>query len=169
MIGKGAAASSAGTRRATEPVTLRGAAAVDQLKQDGQYEALKTASNRARFSVSLAENTPLGRRAWRAPNPTAGYDAYITEAGVGIAVDDESYISLNLHSIGYGSALRAVEAGEVSGDMETIKVARDGVLEWYVNGPDGLEQGFTLAEPAGVQQAGAPLRLALRSATYLPV
>ena len=54
------------------PATLRGAAALEQLKQDGQYDSLQAAMRQARFSVSRAEATPLGRAAWRAPNPAAG-------------------------------------------------------------------------------------------------
>ncbi len=147
----------------TSPLTLQGAAAIDQLKQDGQYDLLQTALDQARLSVSRAENTPLGRWAWHAPNQAAGYDAYITEKGVSIAVNDGAYVSLSLHSLGYGAALREVAPGEVSGDKQTINIARDGgVREWYVNGPDGLEQGFTLAESPGAQQAGEPLRLTLQ-------
>src|SRR5262245_47193301 len=76
--------------------TLRGAAALERLKQDGQYESLQAAMNQARFGFNRAEQTPLGRAAWRAPNPAAGYDAYVTEEGVSIAINDEIYVSLNL-------------------------------------------------------------------------
>jgi hypothetical protein len=146
-----------------KPATLHGAAAIDQLKQDGQYDGLQTAMNQARFNVSRAENTPLGRSAWHAPNPAAGYDAYITETGVSIAVNDTSVVSLNLHSLGYGAGLRTVAPGEVSGDKQTINLMREGgVREWYINTPEGLEQGFTLMEAPGAQQAGEPLRLALQ-------
>ena len=145
-----------------KPGTLRGATAIEQLKQDGQYDALQAALNQARFNVSRAENTPMGRSAWHAPNPAAGYDAYITEAGVSIAVNDESYVSLSLHGLGYGAALQAAAPGEVSGDKQMINLTREGgVREWYINGPEGLEQGFTLSEPPGERQTGVPLRLAL--------
>jgi hypothetical protein len=146
----------------TTPGSLLGAAAIEQLKKDGQYNELQSAMKQARFSVSRAEETPLGRYAWHAPNPVAGYDAYITEEGVSIAVS-KSYVSLTLQGIGYGKALRAVARGEVSADNQTINIRRDGgVQEWYVNGPEGLEQGFTLAEAPGIRQAGVPLRLALQ-------
>ncbi|MGH9842603.1 MAG: FG-GAP repeat protein, partial [Blastocatellia bacterium] len=151
------------TQAQQTPTILRGAAALDQLKQDGQYESLQAAMNQARFSVSRAENTPLGRAAWRAPNPKAGYDAYVTEAGVSIAVNDQSYVSLSLHSFGYGHAMQGVAPGKVSGDKQTINVMREGgVREWFVNGPDGLEHGFTLSEPPGARHQGVPLRLALQ-------
>ena len=147
----------------TKQQTLHGAAALEQLKQDGQYDSLQAAVDQARFSVSRAAHTPLGRAAWHAPNPAAGYDAYVTEAGVSIALNDEAYVSLSLHSLGYGAALQAVGPGEVSGDKQTINLRREGgVREWYVNGPDGLEHGFTLSEPPGARQQGVPLRLALQ-------
>ena len=147
----------------TKQQTLQGAAALDRLKQDGQYESLQAAMNQARFEVSRAEATPLGRAAWHAPNPAAGYDAYVTEEGVSIALNDKTYVSLSLHSLGYGHAVQSVAPGEVSGDNQTINITReDGVREWYVNGPEGLEHGFTLSEPPGVQSQGAPLRLTMQ-------
>ena len=147
----------------SSPGSLQGAAAIERLKQDGQYEALQAALNQARFNVSRAEQTPLRRAAWHAPNPAAGYDAYVTETGVSIALNEQSYVSLSLQGLGYGAMLRAVGPGEVSGDKQTISLMRDGgVREWYINGPEGLEQGFTLLEPPGVPQAGVPLRLALQ-------
>jgi len=149
--------------RETNSGALRGEAALDQLKQDGQYESLQAAMRQARFSVSRAEATPLGRAAWHAPNRSAGYDAYVTEAGVSIAVNDQSYVSLSLHSFGYGHAMQGVALGEVYADKQTINITRDnGVREWYVNGPEGLEQGFTLSEPPGARHQGVPLRLALQ-------
>ena len=39
-----------------------------------------------------------------------------------------------------------------------VEYRRDGITEWYVNGPRGLEQGFTLDRaPAGVLQFGIML------------
>ena len=58
--------------QAAQPVTLHGAAALDRLQQDGQYDSLQAALRQARLTVSRAEATPLGRAAWHAPNPAAG-------------------------------------------------------------------------------------------------
>lgn len=138
-------------------------AAVEQLKQDGQDQGLREALIQARYGVTRAESSPLGRWAWHAPNPSAGYDAYITEEGVTIVVDGQPYVSLRLRRYGYGSGLRAVAPGQVSGDRQTLNLTRDGSLqEWYVNSPDGLEQGFTLANPPASRRPGVPLRLALQ-------
>lgn len=145
------------------PTTLHGATALDRLKQDGQYDSLQAALEQARFSVSRREQTPLGRTAWHAPNRWAGYDAYITEGGVSIAVNNETYVSLHLQRFGYGQTLQAVGPGQVSGDKQMINIERAGGLrEWFVNGTDGLEHGFTLSEPPGARQQGVPLRLMLQ-------
>src|SRR5262245_12563329 len=126
----------------TKSGALRGAAALDQLKQDGEYESLQAAMRQARFSVSRAETTPLGRSAWHAPNAAAGYDAYVTEEGVSIAVNDKAIVSLNLHSLGYGVALQAVAPGQVSGDQQVINIKREGgVREWIMHGPERGERG----------------------------
>jgi uncharacterized protein (TIGR03437 family) len=148
----------------TKAGVLRGAAAIERLKQDGQYDSLQAAMRETRFNVSRADETPLGRAAWRAPNPGAGYDAYVTEEGVSIAVNGESYVSLSLRGLGRGEALQSVGPGEVSADKQTINLMRYGGLrEWYVNGPEGLEQCFTLdMPPSGDRQKGEPLRLVLQ-------
>jgi hypothetical protein len=157
-------ASSPVAAQTTRPAALQGEAALAQLKKDGQYDSLQAAMQQARYTVRRAERTPLHRAAWHAPNPAAGYDAYVTEDGVSIAVDENSYVSLTLRGIGYGDGLQYVGGGAVSGDKQRLAIARDGaVREWYVNGAGGLEQGFSLREPPnGIKQPGLKLRLALQ-------
>ena len=117
----------------------------------------------AQLAVSMATQTPLGRAAWHAPNWSAGYDAYVTENGVSIAVGNQAYVSLSLQKLGYGTALRTISPGNVSGEKQSIQIERQGGLrEWFFNGPDGLEHGFTLNNPPGARQPGVPLRLALQ-------
>ncbi len=144
--------------------TLHGSAAIERLKQDGQYDSLQAAMEQARLTVSQTSQTPLGRAAWHAPNQAAGYDAYVTEAGVSIAINDKTYVSLHLQRLGYGQALQAIRPGTVSGDERTINIERaGGVQEWFVNSADGLEHGFTLSEPpAGAHPQDEPLRLAMQ-------
>ncbi|MGE0884374.1 MAG: putative Ig domain-containing protein [Blastocatellales bacterium] len=156
--------SSSIVEREVEPAALHGTAALEQLKQTGQYESLQSAMQKARLSVSRMDNSPLGRDAWRAPNPSAGYDAYVTEAGVSIALNDQTYVSLRLQSIGFGSELQQVAPGEVSGHQQTIEIKRDGLREWFVNGPEGLEHGFTLDErpQSAIRNPQSALRLALQ-------
>ncbi|MFN0109548.1 MAG: BACON domain-containing protein [Blastocatellia bacterium] len=155
------------SQQSDQPQTLQGEAALSQLKQDGHFDSLQAAMRQARYTVQRAENTPLGRAAWHAPNPAHGYDAYVTEDGVSISSGrspkNKSYVSLTLRGIGYGDGLQYVGGGQVSGDKQTIRIERDGkIKEWYVNGESGLEHGFTLMEPPnGGKFSGYKLRLAL--------
>ncbi|HEX5690892.1 MAG TPA: FG-GAP repeat protein, partial [Roseiflexaceae bacterium] len=144
--------------------TLQGTAALGRLKHDDQYGSLQEALQQARLTVSRNETTPLRRWAWHAPNPYAGYDAYVTEAGVSIALDEQTYVSLHLRSLGYGAAQQGVTPGDISGDQHSITIKRQGgVREWFVNTADGVEHGFTLDEPpTGARHKGVPLRLALQ-------
>ncbi len=143
--------------------TLHGKAALERLKQEGHYDSLQVAMEQARLAVSQTAQTPLGRAAWHAPNRAAGYDAYVTESGVSIAVSDKSVVSLQLQGLGYGQAMQAVGTGEVSGDKQTISLVRQGgIREWFVNTGGGLEHGFTLTEPPGSREPGVPLRLTLQ-------
>jgi uncharacterized protein (TIGR03437 family) len=147
------------------PSVLHGAAAIERLRQTGQYASLRSALQQAQLSVSQVADSPLGRAAWHAPNAAAGYDAYVTETGVSLALNDAALVSLSLHSIGYGNALQVVGSGQVSGDQQSITITRDNLHEWFVNGADGLEHGFTLQEPpngAGGRQADVPVRLLLQ-------
>lgn len=123
---------------------------------------LQTAAGKEANPVTRAEHSPLGRWAWHAPNPAAGYDAYITEEGVTIFVNGEPCVSLNLRRFGYAPGLRPIAPGQVSGDNQTINLTRDGsVQEWFVNSPEGLEQGFTFAKPPAGRRPNAPLRLVM--------
>ncbi|HMV86208.1 MAG TPA: putative Ig domain-containing protein, partial [Blastocatellia bacterium] len=148
--------------REATPAALHGATALERLKQDGQYESLQAAVSAARLSVTRVAQTPLGRAAWHAPNRAAGYDAYVTESGVSLALDRETKVSLHLHSLGYGDALRTVGSGAVSGDGQSITIERENIREWFVNGANGLEHGFTLNEAPRSRRNAAPLRLALQ-------
>jgi len=68
-------------------------------------------------------------------------------------------LGLSLRAYGYGAALQQLRAvaPRVTGDR--VVYVHAGVSEWYVNGPLGLEQGFTVTAPA-TRHAG-PLTLAL--------
>ena len=71
-------------------------------------------------------------------------------------------LSMRLAAIGYGSALRPVDAVVPRHAGNRVAYAHGGVDEWYLNGPLGLEQGFTLAHaPAGERSAALTLDLAV--------
>ena len=64
-----------------------------------------------------------------------------------------------LHGYGYGDDLRAAQQTTPRPIANRVEYRREGMTEWYVNGPFGLEQGFTLPRPPGVR-TGDPLTLA---------
>jgi hypothetical protein len=66
-----------------------------------------------------------------------------------------THVGLRLQAVGYGASLRAL--GEVSPHVKANRVlyARPGLSEWYVNGPLGLEQGFTIPRAPSGHPAGA--------------
>lgn len=66
-----------------------------------------------------------------------------------------------LVSVGYGSQQRPVPAATLVAHGSRIEYRRGTLVEWYVNEPGGIEQGFTLPEPPGVSEDGAALTLEL--------
>jgi IPT/TIG domain len=70
-------------------------------------------------------------------------------------------LGLSLRGFGRGVRLRGVTGARPQVARNRVSYRRKGLLEWYVNGPLGLEQGFRVtARPTG--SAGMPLTLALR-------
>ncbi len=71
-------------------------------------------------------------------------------------------LGLSLRAVGYGRSLRAVAAVTPTVNANRATYARAGLSEWYVNGPLGVEQGFTLARaPAGPAAKQLTLSMAL--------
>ena len=69
-------------------------------------------------------------------------------------------VGLALRALGRGDALRSVAGATPRARASRIEYRRGPVTEWYLNGPAGLEQGFTLARPPQVPGTG-PLTLSL--------
>ena len=55
-------------------------------------------------------------------------------------------VELRLAGWGRGETLEPVASGEVMSEGARVEIARPGLVEWYVNAPSGLEQGFTLEQ-----------------------
>jgi len=68
--------------------------------------------------------------------------------------------NLRLSAWGYGDAFQPVENIAPTATANRVEYLRGALTEWYVNGPLGLEQGFTLAQPPA-EANGEPLTLAL--------
>ncbi len=71
-------------------------------------------------------------------------------------------LGLSLSAVGYGGRLEALGAAEPTASANRISYARGSVGEWYLNGPAGLEQGFTVTHaPALTHATRVPLTLAV--------
>ena len=70
------------------------------------------------------------------------------------------YWGLKTRGYGYGDAVRRIKMVAPQGNANRVEYRRDGLVEWYENGPLGLEQGFTLADRPG-KSSGQPLTLEL--------
>jgi hypothetical protein len=69
-------------------------------------------------------------------------------------------LGLSLRAVGYGASLTALGEVTPSSKANRVSYARSGLSEWYVNGPLGLEQGFTLTRAPAGDRAG-PLTLSM--------
>jgi hypothetical protein len=50
---------------------------------------------------------------------------------------------------GYGVVLKPPKTVAPRAKLNRVEYDRGGLTEWYVNGPAGLEQGFTITKPPG--------------------
>jgi hypothetical protein len=92
-------------------------------------------------------------------NPRQRLVVDFTERGAYLRSRDLRW-ELETRAYGYGDNLQPLKPVTPQADANRIEYRRDGVTEWYENGPLGVEQGFTLARrPAKAN--GQPLTLEL--------
>ena len=98
--------------------------------------------------------------AWQAPNRAHGFRTYFTGEGIRLVPRTESEPSwsweLQLTGYGRGTLVWPVTGAEPRPEGSRVDYWRGRIVEWYVNEPRGLEQGFTLwAPPEDAGPAGA--------------
>jgi hypothetical protein len=84
-------------------------------------------------------------KAFAAENKQNHLSLEFTPAGVEIRSGDALW-QLALRSYGYGDALQPLPAATPQASSNRVEYHRGLLTEWYVNGPLGFEQGFTLSE-----------------------
>ncbi|MBZ5511150.1 MAG: FG-GAP repeat protein [Acidobacteriia bacterium] len=94
-----------------------------------------------------------------AENPQHALTVDFTPQGVAVHSGTARW-GMALLGYGYGEALRPVPVSAPKANANLVEYRRGALTEWYVNGPFGVEQGFTLAERPG-KANGSPLTLAL--------
>jgi len=101
----------------------------------------------------------VSKDGYQAVNPAQRLSARFERSEV-LLSSGSARASLSLRSIGYGASLSSVESVQPRVRGNRVLYSRDGLSEWYANGPLGLEQGFTIARaPAG--RAAGPLTLSM--------
>jgi hypothetical protein len=95
-------------------------------------------------------------------NPPHTLVAEFTKQGIEVRSHNLHW-GMETRGYGYGDALHAVGAVAPWAESNRVEYRRDGVTEWYENGPLGLEQGFMLAHPPGIANGQTlTVELALR-------
>ena len=102
------------------------------------------------------------RPGYRVENRRHALEAEFTAAGVTVR-SGSAVLGMKLVGYGYGALLQAVGAAEPQAEANRVEYRRGEVTEWYVNGPLGLEQGFTVARAPVVEgrEGREPLSIAL--------
>ncbi len=170
-----------------QAATLNGEAAIQQLKTDGGYASLATAMAAARYQINAApaQSSLSGQPGapFYADNPGQQLRATFASDEVRVSATSKNpdgkesndmggaELRLQLAGYGYGEPLIAVTAGKITANGDRIAIRKSAIgnqpgpqsaiTEWYVNKPEGLEQGFTIAEPPASSKSGEWLRVAL--------
>jgi hypothetical protein len=86
----------------------------------------------------------------QAPNRQHNFRIYFETSGIRVrdrtAPESPELLGLSLAGIGRGGSLVPVPPGDVIAEGARIEIRRPKLIEWYLNSPKGLEQGFTLLE-----------------------
>lgn len=165
MTGVGIAQRSQTPEEATESRAREGAAAharpaVVSPRRAG-LEALPPAAQ-AQISSAIGEDAPAyhvvtGPRGLSMSDRGRTVSAEFTPAGVSFLHGTHRW-SMSLRGYGYGSTLRKTGETAPTGKLNRVEYRRGALTEWYLNGPLGLEQGFTLDRAPGTSR-GKPLTL----------
>ena len=110
------------------------------------YGEIQTNIAEAEYEIAHVNEDPSQLQA---PNRAQGFRTYFNENGITLEPrikDSERWSwGLELAAYGYEDNLQPVADGIQSITGNRIEYQRDELTEWYVNRPNGLEQGFTLA------------------------
>jgi hypothetical protein len=123
------------------------------------------AAAQAQISATLgrdqrAYHSQREARGYRIGNPQHGFSADFVSSGVSLRAGDNHW-SLTFRGYGCGDRLKLVPGTTPLADANRVEYRRGPLTEWYVNGPMGLEQGFTFSRQPSVA-SHEPLTLAFR-------
>ncbi len=92
----------------------------------------------------------LNAQGLQAPDRAQNFRTYFDCSGIRVhdrtSSGSSKLLGLTVVALGRGETFVPVAPGEVVSEGSRVEIRRSGILEWYVNSPEGLEQGFTLPE-----------------------
>ena len=100
-----------------------------------------------------------GHSTYQATNPAQNFGIRFDSNGVSLH-QSQAGVTLRLTGYGYEGNLIAITPSTPQTAANRIEYRHRGFTEWYVNGAQGLEQGFTLTQRPG-KAHGGPLALVL--------
>jgi FG-GAP repeat len=131
----------------------------DPWKQAGTDDSLRKAFDKALYSLKESGHA-TGTETWTGTNDAQRLSMQFDAHEARLTHPDGS-VSFHLNGYGYGNEFNTPATPKLSSDGTRLEYRRGDFTEWYVNGRQGLEQGFTLAhKPSGVSN-GQPLTIAL--------
>ena len=92
-------------------------------------------------------------------NPANGFTSQVQAGALHVSAGSDTW-NMALEGLGYGGAVQPVGTAQTSASGNRVDTNYGAVDEWYVNGPGGLEQGFTVA-PLPQSDASGVLTVAL--------
>ena len=93
-------------------------------------------------------------------NAANGFTAQVQSGALQVSAGADTW-NMSLAGLGYGDAVQPVGTAETSVSGNRVDCNYGAVDEWYVNGPAGLEQGFTAAPQGATGSASASLTVEL--------
>jgi hypothetical protein len=126
----------------------------------------------ASVSAALGRDLPEYRAqarngGFKAENPQNNLAAEFTSQGVAVR-GENVFWKMTLRGYGYEIVLSPLRAAVPRAKLNRVEYRRGSLTEWYVNGPAGLEQGFTITKPPG-QANHRPLTIMLSLSRDLTV
>ncbi|MGA2047009.1 MAG: FG-GAP repeat protein [Terracidiphilus sp.] len=131
----------------------------DPWKQAGADDSLRMAFEKAIYSLKESGHG-TGTETWSGTNDTQRLSMQFDVREARLTHPDGS-VGFHLSGYGYGDKLNTPAAPKLAADGTRLEYRRGDFTEWYVNGPHGLEQGFTLAKKPTGGHKGQPLTIAL--------
>ena len=121
--------------------------------EDDWWSAARTGIELSEYHASWQAQTPFADldSGWQAPNRAHDFRTWFTESGVRLvprrAETPAWEWSVSLVGWGRPGAMREVGPARLSVVENRVDADRGELVEWFVNDPRGLEQGFTIDAP----------------------